>query len=158
MSRKYAGRRPGAWLAMVTALALAVTLLSPGGAQADHGSWTVHSYTYTDASPSTYSGFSRINAQDRYDRGWVRFLVFANSTGNSIVLVSTSCERVNEGCGLVRTPSRSWSQGGALKRVRFVGCAHDTDGNHALGGGSLVADPCASRLLPTHLHTSGAFS
>lgn len=159
MSVGHAGRRARAWLGTVVALVVAATILSPGVARADHGAWTAHSYTYSDPSPSTYSGYSRINAQDRYDFGWVSFRVYVASSDNTVVQATARCGRVNEGCGLVRTASRAWNQGGAGKRILFIGCAADMTTNHQLGGVLYpVVTPCPQVGLYVHSHRSGTFT
>lgn len=150
-------RRAGTWLAAVVAAVLVLATLMPGAAFADHGTWTVHSYVLTDPSPSTYSAYARVNASDRYDYAMVEFRLDLASTGRDLITVSATCGAVNEGCGLVRTPSRSWSQGGSNKRAWAVLCARD--GSHRISGTSWpYPEDCGRNGMLVHRHTSAPFN
>lgn len=145
-------RRAGIRVAAAAAVALALAAVTPAETLADHGTWTTHSYVYTDPNPSTYSGYTRVNASDRYDYAVTNFQVFIPS-GNTLINVTTVCGAVNEGCGLVRTPSRSWAQGGARKRIQAAICARD--GSHELSGTAwMYPDECINRGLSVHRHLS----
>ena len=136
-------------------LAAGVLTLFAGQALADHGAWTAHTYTFTDPSPSTYSGYTRLAASDQVDFCLSRFRVYRNSTGGTIIDVQSSTPTpVNEGCGPnFQTPTKSWSQGGGAVRVQSWNCG--SDGSHKLSGSGWIYFPCSTQGLDAHIHTSG---
>lgn len=142
--------RTGAFVLLLVAL----LGLSVPVANADHGAWLIHTYTFWDSSPSTYSGYARLQASDPVDFCLSRFRVYRDSSQATVVDVQVSTPfPVDEGCGpIFQTPTKAWSQGGGAVRVQSWNCGFD--GSHSLSGTWFYL-ACTTQGVAAHIHTSG---
>jgi hypothetical protein len=116
-------------------------------ASANHGSWTHHHNHYFESGSSNYGGYADVAAQNRYDFGHAKYLVY-NSSGSVIRDESVTCGPVTSGCGYRKTTTVYWPQ--SQSSARSAACAKK--GSHKLAGEALFYQPCAQNGTHVHRH------